>query len=542
MPPPSAPRPFVAPGPGTWIQDSTHSPRPVTAYHFEAFKDAFPKGFREGTARFGLLFDYLHPELVNGFVYYRHVLVDPSNKEEVARRFESARHALEHKLWLRELERWDREFMPDSIQRNRALEAVPMQTLDTEAFIRHLVTVRENASEMVYRHHIFTAASIMAVGRYVAHAMEWTGWDSGRLLAPLQGSSAVSLGAHEELRHVGALLKQAGVEPATFGSQSADQILDALRAREDALGAAVRAYFAVIGMRLAGGYDVADACAIELPDLLLGAIWASTGESKRPAGDEAATRVRAAVPAEHRAAFDELLAEARQMNRLRDERGIYNDMWGTGIARQSLLECGRRLVATGRLDRPEHAVDASLDELISMLRGTGGPSREELDERRDWRLNASLAEVPPFLGPPPSPPPPLDGLPPHAFEAMRALGTAMGELFTPPSESEGKTIVGKAVSPGIYTGRARLVMRPEDMNRLTKGDVLVTSATSPAFNLVLPLVGAIVTDRGGQLSHAAIVAREYGIPAVVGTGRATADIAEGALVKVDGTAGKILLL
>ena len=80
------------------------------------------------------------------------------------------------------------------------------------------------------------------------------------------------------------------------------------------------------------------------------------------------------------------------------------------------------------------------------------------------------------------------------------------------------------------------------MNRVAKGDVLVTVCTSPAFNVVLPLLGAIVTDRGGQLSHAAIVAREYGIPAVVGTLRSTSTIPDGARVEVDGTQGRVRLL
>jgi pyruvate,water dikinase len=69
--------------------------------------------------------------------------------------------------------------------------------------------------------------------------------------------------------------------------------------------------------------------------------------------------------------------------------------------------------------------------------------------------------------------------------------------------------------------------------------VLVTRNTSPAFNVVLPLIGAIVTDRGGQLSHAAIVAREYGIPAVVGTREATTMFADGTQVRVNGDKGVV---
>jgi rifampicin phosphotransferase len=75
-----------------------------------------------------------------------------------------------------------------------------------------------------------------------------------------------------------------------------------------------------------------------------------------------------------------------------------------------------------------------------------------------------------------------------------------------------------------------------------RGDVLVTASTTESFNIVLPILGAIVTDSGGLLSHAAIVSREYGIPAVVGCRDATALIADGAKVRVDGTSGEVTVI
>ena len=78
-----------------------------------------------------------------------------------------------------------------------------------------------------------------------------------------------------------------------------------------------------------------------------------------------------------------------------------------------------------------------------------------------------------------------------------------------------------------------------DFDRIVKGDVLVTESTTEAFNILLPLLGAIVTDSGGLLSHAAIVAREYGIPGVVGTRDATQRIEDGTTLCVDGDAGEV---
>ena len=116
-------------------------------------------------------------------------------------------------------------------------------------------------------------------------------------------------------------------------------------------------------------------------------------------------------------------------------------------------------------------------------------------------------------------------------------------LFKEAETTSTATVVrGLSVNEGVYEGTARLISSPSEFDRLQQGDVLVTRATAPYFNVVLPLLGAIVTDRGGQLCHAAIVAREYGIPGVVGTKEATTLIPDGARVRVDGTKGEVILL
>lgn len=536
---------YSAPGPGTWEQDSTHFPRPLTPFVAEAFPGPFTRGFKEGTARYGLLVSHLEPAIINGFMYNRVDGVDPDDGEEFSRRVSAAQEALESRLWRDDLDLWDREYKPDSILRNRALESVDLTKLDMDGLLEHLATCHENASEMVYRHHKFTIPSVIPVGLYLASATQWTGLDAGEVLAPLKGSSPVSVGAQNELRALAQALGQAGLAPGDFSGESAQETLDAFAGRDDAVGSATRDFLAAIGTRLAGGYDIADPCAIELPDMLLGTIWSALDSPEAAKGEEwteAAARVREAVPEEHRERFDELLAEARLINRLRDERGIYNDNWGTGIARKAILEAGRRLAESGQIHEAHSAVDATSVELRSLLRGEADPSADELAQRTHRRLNTPLKEAPPFLGPEPTPPPPPDGLPPHIAQMMGAMGAALGEVFAhgPPSTDAG--IKGRPVSPGVYTGTARLIDHPDGSNGIQKGDVLVTGSTSAAFNVILPLLGAIVTDRGGQLSHAAIVAREYGIPAVVGTMKATSMIPDGARVRVDGTAGTVELV
>jgi hypothetical protein len=98
------PQTYEAPGSGTWEQDPTHFPRPVTQYFFDLFTEPFTRGFKEGTLRFGLLFSHLEPALINGFVYFRATDVDPDDGEEVERRFKAASEALESRLWGQDLD------------------------------------------------------------------------------------------------------------------------------------------------------------------------------------------------------------------------------------------------------------------------------------------------------------------------------------------------------------------------------------------------------------------------------------------------------
>jgi phosphohistidine swiveling domain-containing protein len=279
-----------------------------------------------------------------------------------------------------------------------------------------------------------------------------------------------------------------------------------------------------------------------LPDALLRAIRTSIPNSAGSAADVDAgiADIREQVPGQHRAQFDELLGEARLMYRIRDERGVFSDIWASGIARRAVLAAGRRFADAGRIEDPEHFIDAGFDEMVSMLSSSGGPSADELAARFEYRTSHTAKGAPEVLGPPPSPPPDPSGLPPGPARVMRAMGAAMGELFgSSQAPQDEKLLRGLAASGGIYEGPARRVSGPSEFGRIVQGDVLVTESTSEAFNILLPLLGAIVTDSGGLLSHSAIVAREYGIPGVVGTREATERIPDGALVRVDGNVGEV---
>ena len=275
--------------------------------------------------------------------------------------------------------------------------------------------------------------------------------------------------------------------------------------------------------------------------MLLRAIRTAVEAGAEDSDVEAQTaEIRAKVPPEHQDEFDELLGEARLLYRLRDERGVYSDIWASGIMRRAALAGGRRAAANGRIDDPAHFVDAGFDEMCALVSGSGGPSADELAARAEYRATHSAKDAPPTLGPPPPAPPDPAKLPPPVARLMRATGLALGALFgSSEAEHEEDLLRGLAASRGVYEGTARLVSGPADFNRIVKGDVLVTTSTTEAFNILLPLLGAIVTDSGGLLSHSAIVAREYGIPGRRRDARGNRADRGRRRVRVDGDAGEV---
>jgi pyruvate,water dikinase len=547
---------FKAPGPGVWELEQTHFGKPATRYATTLVPAPTAKGFGEGTKRYGLLLDTICFRFVNDFCYVKFIGVGaPDNASgppprpifklltwlhpEIRRRIASAPDALATKLWREDLRRWDEQVKPDSIARNRRLQNTPVATLDDAAFLGHLNEVRANADEMIYRHHAFTIPCSFPVGHFVSEVQRWTGLPSGEVLGTLKGAAPVSRGVGAApIERLRAALAVSGITADSVRGRPAQQVLDDLRSKQG-VGEALQAYLDEVAYRLVSGYDVGDQFALEMPEMLVGTIFGITDQADRE-GDFSRRRdaLRRKVPEAHRAEFDELLEEARFVYRLRDERGMYNDAWGLGLTRRAMLEAGRRLVTNGVLPDAALAIDADHHEIVAMLQGEKGPGVDELRRRRTWRETKTVADAPPYLGGEPKGPPPPEWLPRSAQPNARAVDTVIREIFNVPiHNAPPRSVAGLPVHPGVYEGPARIINGPQDFNRLQKGDVLVTRNTGPAFNVVLPLLGAIVTDRGGQLSHAAIVAREYGIPAVVGTREATTMFPDGGRVRVDGDTG-----
>ncbi|MCA9922813.1 MAG: hypothetical protein KC421_10590 [Anaerolineales bacterium] len=227
--------------------------------------------------------------------------------------------------------------------------------------------------------------------------------------------------------------------------------------------------------------------------------------------------------------FEKTVGWARTAIPLREE-GLADIGLGWPLLREMLLEIGRRAVAAGLLDRPDEIFwlrEGEVETAVAALDRDENPDsmNAAVTERKAlWRARKQV--IPPSILPPKS----------------KFLGIDV-EKWMPArvNQEDANKITGVGASPGRITGTARVLHGPEDFGRMQSGDILVAAITTPAWTPLFALATAVVTDIGGPLSHSSIVAREYGIPAVLGTGVATKRIISGQTITVDGAEGVVLL-
>lgn len=544
---------WTPPAPGPWQQDSAHAPCSQTAAMRSLYPEGFNRGFTETFARYGLLLDRLAMAQVNGFTYHQPQPFDmpgpdgPMSPEEIGaefgRRAARAEETFAVKRWRQDLALWDNECKPASIVRHRELGDVDVAGLDDPALAEHLREVAAHVTAMVYQHHRFNMAAMLPVGDLALHVAGWTNLPPTVALGVLDGHSPISGVASSEMTDaVAAIRADSAAAALVRGAGDAGARLDQLRAAVPAVDEYVRS----VQDRVLDGFDVVVPTLREQPAVIIGKLGAALvadPEAARSRADQLASDLRARVPNAHRAEFDELVDEARAVYRLRDERGIYSEITAIGLLRRALLEVGHRASDRGVIDDPALMLDATPEEAVLVL-GGAGPTGDDLAARAELRRRRTADGAPRHLGPPPPPPPPVDELPPALGRMMSSVGFMIEAILGQMDESGGDDTViqGIGVTDQIGEGPARLVRDVDDLLDLEEGEVIVAPATGEAFNSVLHLVAGIVTNHGSHACHAAIVAREMGFPAVVGTVDATTRIKTGDRIRVDGAKGEITLL
>jgi len=229
------------------------------------------------------------------------------------------------------------------------------------------------------------------------------------------------------------------------------------------------------------------------------------------------------------ARFETLLRAAQVATIVHEDHNFWIDQRLFYHVRRVILEFGGRLAQAGMLDAVNDVFYLTPDELQN---SRDIPMKQLVQERKAEMDKFSHVVPPPMLGTAP------------AFE-MTDGGSMVRAMFkgemspAPTGDSELNKVKGLPGSAGVTRGTARVIRSLAEAGKLQPGDVLVAIATEPPWTPLFATASAIVTDAGGVLSHSAVVAREYRIPAVVGTGNATSTFHDGQLLEVDGNAGTV---
>jgi rifampicin phosphotransferase len=395
-----------------------------------------------------------------------------------------------------------------------------------------------------FRLHSAGVWHIGVLGRELEQDHGWTDIEFAQLFT---GLSDASTGPGKAQERIVELIDQADGREALESATS----LEDVRTISPEVRRAVDDYLDSYGLR-AVRYEVAYPTVAERPDWLLNQLLAYRPRSHE---DESARRAEA-----ENHLFESLGDTPETRARLEAARRTFPVREGNEAATVGLpiavlrrvgLAAGRRLSRAGNLERPEDVFDLTVDEVTAILRSAPiVPPDPALRarSRREAREAADSREAPLTVGPTSSgllEAPDMSGFPESIVVGTNAMVWYTTKILgaAHSARAEGSSEVrGDAVSPGVYEGTARVLLDEAELDRIEAGDVLVCPITSPVWSMVFPALGALVCDAGGPLSHPAIIAREFAIPAVVNTGNATTAIADGATVRVDGDAGVVTIV
>jgi len=559
--------------PGFWQREVSHYPKPLTPLGASCLLTAANQSFRKVFEQFGLPLETIDFREIGGYVYQspkpfgirepaggklppKFVLwlalrLHPAFRRRNARLKEALRSRQDRVL----MERWLNESRPKlvaDIEQARSVDLAALRTEDLAAQVEKLWQWTLWAIDV----HFYLALPYgFPLTNLVFFCRDHLGYNDGQVLALLSGLSEASSEPALALAKLADQVRQDGDLSQALLAAEASAVPATLAERRPELAAAFDEYLHRYACR-ALRYELVEEALSERPDLVAGLLQ---DELRRPTDLEAEQERLAAARAEAKAAvlaalpdqarrdeFLALLEEAERSYPTREDNEFYTISVPLALLRFAVLEAGNRLAEAGVIGTRDDVFFLRGDELLSALAGAATDYRTLVEERRAAYAAAEARQPPASFGTEP-PQPPIDVFPPATRFALERMLYATERTFEPErsnrQEAAGsRELRGVAAAKGAYTGPARVIMGEHEFDRLQTGDVLVCPITSPVWSILFAKIGALVTDSGGVLSHPAIIAREYGIPAVVATGNATQIIADGQQIVVDGEAGVVRLV
>lgn len=478
---------FVAPGPGGWQRLADHFPGALTSEYQLLYVETAPLAMAGMFERYGVVARGLDVAYVNGHLYIAPLpLAGPR---------EMKRTPPDGLVWL--LARLHPAFRRRTAAARRTLETRPWRAAATRWFeTERFEWQQRNSALQSIDPASMTAAELCD---HLANCRQHV----------IDGYSRHFQLHGDDLLPVGLLIVRCaewGIEPAV-----------ALTALDASTASAPTE--PTPSWQLITGYDL-DAQA-----------WIELTHHHTPASMSAPEPVDlSSLVADHqRPELLALVEDARAANRLRDDNGLLTGAWPMGLLRRAMLEAGRRLVS----DEPGLAIEMTVAELVTALNDPKCLDHAGIATRRDLRTRCSALDAPPLLGPR-FPIPTLSALP-RPLALIGAAQLAAADHMT--GAADGPVGIGSI----SYAGRALVIEDPlTAFDLFEPGDIVVTRFTSPSWNVLLTDAGALVTTTGGLACHAASIARELGLPAVIGDTTAFERFNTGELIVVDPIAATVV--
>ncbi len=549
---PAAPRPIPQEIPsGSWERDDHHGVlSPLGWAWFQPYGPAMAAAMRKA----GLPLKTMEPTRVGGHLYARMVMEGPESSKlpprwvlwlasrlapSMRRGNRLAAEMLDQERYMEVVTRWSEEWRPELHSRIDQLFLADPSPLSTEELLDRIKACLDLTKRGLELHAELGGPSFFGVGKLGLFLEDELGWQPARAFELLAGASPKTTELSRQIERIVHAhrdeLARAGGFPHSWA---------ALCASCPGLGQSLSAWLEENRLRQLH-YDPKHPSLGERPDYVLSIASAIAHDLDKapespPADAEALlAQAKQALTDDKRRELERLLAQAHAGYGLRDENGVDTVSRPAGLLRHFVLELGRRLEPV--LSAAEHAVYLYPEEHGPALRGELPDLRERVEQRRGEESWAHLNRGPRRLGPEPPPMPPADVFPRGLARMMRAMGWMMQSEA--PVEAKGDhDLVGVGVGHRVVEGRARVIDHPHELAKLKHGEILVCRITSPEWSIGLGRVAAIVTNEGGALSHPAIIAREFGVPAVLGVEHATQRIRSGDGLRVDPIAGRVEIL
>ena len=529
-----------------WLLDEMHSRHQVTPLDFDLRMQPMSIGSGRAHDLYGVPFKTA-PKLFNSFSYRKIVLAEiPGEK------FSDAMKKVDEELRKTATElgpRWEKDWLPETRAHLSELQAFDLDGASLPDLLRHLVATKSRLERLFEVHFHLLLPVMIALSDFD---------DAYRDLFPdakpldvydlLAGFPNKTVEANTRLWDLGrAAARTPALRDLILTSELSDLPTALAQSSEGrALWSDIQGYLATYGERNDDLYIDSPTWIDDPTPVLRGLREAVTPPERDLTADlekvserreVRLSEVRASLASHPRVVQDEfeaLLKAAQIATVLSEDHHFWLDCKITYHTRRLCMEVGERLAARGTIESPSDIFSLTLDELLALDAGAPGASLQALiTARRAEAARFVGVKCPPFLGT-------LIPFPAPDSAFMKAGFKFNGGSMGPPS-GDG-VLRGMPGSSGKVTGLARVAHSLDEAAMLRPGEILIATTTLPSWTPFFATVAAIVTDSGGVLSHAAVVAREYGIPAVVGVRGATSTIRDGESVEVDGDAGLVRIL